>query len=71
MQTERNNKKLISVIGAAGQQGGAVVRALPAAGQCKVRALGRNRRQTSRTRPNYCPNQLSRNAILPRLASLL
>jgi uncharacterized protein YbjT (DUF2867 family) len=37
-----NNKKLIAVIGATGQQGGAVVRALQASGQFKVRALSRN-----------------------------
>ena len=37
-----NNKKLIAVIGATGQQGGAVVRALQAGGQFKVRALSRN-----------------------------
>ena len=37
-----NNKKLIAVIGATGQQGGAVVRALQASRQCKVRALSRN-----------------------------
>ncbi len=37
-----NNKKLIAVIGATGQQGGAVVRALQASGQFKVRALTRN-----------------------------
>src|SRR6185295_9345840 len=37
-----NNKKLIAVIGATGQQGGAVVRALQAQGQFKVRALTRN-----------------------------
>src|SRR5882724_1330234 len=36
------NKKLIAVIGATGQQGGAVVRALQAGGQFKVRALTRN-----------------------------
>ncbi len=36
------NKELIAVIGATGQQGGAVVRALPASGQFKVRALSRN-----------------------------
>src|SRR5712692_163618 len=35
-------KKLIAVIGATGQQGGGVVRALQASGQCKVRALSRN-----------------------------
>ena len=37
-----NSKKLIAVIGATGQQGGAVVRALQARGQFKVRALTRN-----------------------------
>jgi len=37
-----SNKKLIAVIGATGQQGGAVVRALQASGQFKVRALSRN-----------------------------
>src|SRR4030088_3134661 len=37
-----NNKKLIAVIGATGQQGGAVARALQASGQFKVRALTRN-----------------------------
>src|SRR5580700_10978055 len=37
-----NNKKLIVVFGATGQQGGGVVRALQARGQFKVRALTRN-----------------------------
>jgi uncharacterized protein YbjT (DUF2867 family) len=37
-----NSKQLIAVIGASGQQGGAVVRALQAQGQFKVRALTRN-----------------------------
>jgi uncharacterized protein YbjT (DUF2867 family) len=37
-----NSQKLIAVIGATGQQGGAVVRALQASGQFKVRALTRN-----------------------------
>ena len=37
-----NDRKLIAVIGATGQQGGAVVRALQATGQFKVRALTRN-----------------------------
>ena len=32
-----NHEKLIAVIGATGQQGGAVVRALRASGQFKVR----------------------------------
>jgi uncharacterized protein YbjT (DUF2867 family) len=37
-----NTKKLIAVVGATGQQGGAVVRALKASGQFKVRALTRD-----------------------------
>src|SRR5437899_6014022 len=37
-----NNKKLIAVIGATGQQGGGVLRALQANGQFAVRALTRN-----------------------------
>src|SRR3989475_9502560 len=37
-----NDEKLIAVIGATGQQGGGVVRALQASGQFKVRALTRN-----------------------------
>jgi uncharacterized protein YbjT (DUF2867 family) len=37
-----DTKKLIAVIGATGHQGGAVVRALQASGQFKVRALTRN-----------------------------
>ena len=39
---ERTNKKLIAVVGATGQQGGAVVRALQASNRFKVRALTRN-----------------------------
>src|SRR5258706_11632520 len=42
MNTKNNEKKLIAVFGATGQQGGAVVRALQASGQFKVRALSRN-----------------------------
>src|SRR5712664_1240051 len=37
-----NTQKLIAVVGATGQQGGAVVGALQASGQFKVRALSRN-----------------------------
>src|SRR6266481_138458 len=37
-----NSKQLIAVIGATGQQGGAVVRALQAQGQFRVRALTRS-----------------------------
>jgi uncharacterized protein YbjT (DUF2867 family) len=39
---ERIKEKLIAVVGATGQQGGAVVRALQARSQFKVRALSRN-----------------------------
>jgi uncharacterized protein YbjT (DUF2867 family) len=39
---ERTNKKLIAVVGATGQQGGAAIRALQADNQFKVRALTRN-----------------------------
>jgi uncharacterized protein YbjT (DUF2867 family) len=39
---ERTNKKLIAVVGATGQQGGAVVRTLQAGDQFKVRAMTRN-----------------------------
>jgi uncharacterized protein YbjT (DUF2867 family) len=42
MSTTARNKRRIAVIGATGQQGGAVVRALQAGGQFKVRALSRN-----------------------------
>jgi uncharacterized protein YbjT (DUF2867 family) len=38
----RIKEKLIAVVGATGQQGGAVVRALQARSQFKVRALSRN-----------------------------
>ncbi len=38
----KNNEKLIAVMGATGQQGGGVVRALQASRQSKVRALSRN-----------------------------
>src|ERR1700758_3325727 len=37
-----NNKKLIAIVGATGQQGGGVLRALKGSGQFKVRALTRN-----------------------------
>src|SRR3977135_3539667 len=37
-----NTEKLIAVVGATGQQGGAVVRALQASGRFRVRALTRN-----------------------------
>ena len=42
MNTKNNEKKLIAVVGATGQQGGGVVRALQASGQFNVRALSRD-----------------------------
>jgi hypothetical protein len=42
MNTKNNEKKLIAVIGATGQQGGGVVRALQASGKFNVRALSRD-----------------------------
>src|SRR5712672_229950 len=42
MNTKNNEKKLIAVFGATGQQGGGVVSALQASGQFKVRALSRD-----------------------------
>src|SRR5258706_5737452 len=42
MNTKNNEKKLIAVFGATGQQGGGVVRALQASGQFNVRALSRD-----------------------------
>ena len=42
MSTLAGNEKLIAVVGASGQQGGAVVRALQDGGQFKVRALTRH-----------------------------
>ena len=42
LHMERTNKKVIAVVGATGQQGGAVVRALQAGNQFKVCALTRN-----------------------------
>ena len=42
MSTSAESNQLIAVFGATGQQGGAVVRALQARGQFRVRALSRN-----------------------------
>lgn len=42
MNQTDNNARIIVVIGATGQQGGAVARALAAAGRWRVRAVVRN-----------------------------
>lgn len=42
MSTSADSNRLIAVFGATGQQGGAIVRALQARGQFRVRALSRN-----------------------------
>ena len=52
-----NNKKLIAVIGATGQQGGGVVRALQASSQFKVRALTRIQANTA-TLPRKLSKQI-------------
>jgi uncharacterized protein YbjT (DUF2867 family) len=57
---ERTNKKLIAVVGATGQQGGAVVRALQADKQFKVRALTRNPAKHSELAEEVIQADLSR-----------
>jgi len=53
----KNNEKLIAVIGATGQQGGGVVRALQASSQFKVRALSRIQASTA-TSPTKSSTQI-------------
>lgn len=55
-----NTRKLIAVVGATGQQGGAVVRALEASGQFKVRALTRNPAQHPQLADEVVEADLSR-----------
>src|SRR3981189_3344803 len=57
---ERPNKKLIAVVGTTGQQGGAVVRALQADKQFKVRALTRNPAKHSELADEVVQADLSR-----------
>jgi len=57
---ERTNKKVIAVVGATGQQGGAVVRALQADKQFKVRALTRNPAKHSELADEVVQADLSR-----------
>ena len=60
-----NTKKLIAVIGATGLQGGAVVRALQASGQFKVRALTRNPAKHSQLADEVVLADLNRPETLP------
>jgi uncharacterized protein YbjT (DUF2867 family) len=55
-----NAKKLIAVVGATGHQGGAVVRALRARGQFKVRALTRNPLEHPQLADEVVPADLDR-----------
>ena len=55
-----NDRKLIAVIGATGQQGGAVVRSLQASGQFKVRALTRNPNQHRQLAEEVVESDLNR-----------
>jgi uncharacterized protein YbjT (DUF2867 family) len=61
---ERTNKKLIAVVGATGQQGGAVVRALQADKQFKVRALTRNPAKHSELADEVIQADLNRSETL-------
>src|SRR5229473_6402448 len=60
LQMKDSNKKLIAVVGATGQQGGAVVRALQADKQFKVRALTRNPAKHSEPADEVIQADLSR-----------
>jgi uncharacterized protein YbjT (DUF2867 family) len=55
-----NTKKLISVVGATGHQGGAVVRTLQASGQFRVRALTRNPSKHAQLADEVVPADLNR-----------
>jgi uncharacterized protein YbjT (DUF2867 family) len=59
------NRKLIAVIGATGQQGGGVVRALQASGQFKVRALSRNPNKSRDLADEVVEADLNRPETLP------
>ena len=63
-----NTQKLIAVVGATGQQGGAVVRALQASGQFKVRALTRNpAAHPNLATKSFWPISIVRKRLRPRL----
>jgi uncharacterized protein YbjT (DUF2867 family) len=57
---ESTNKKVVAVVGATGQQGGAVVRALQAGNQFKVRALTRNPAKHRELADEVIPADLNR-----------
>ena len=59
-----NTQKLIAVVGATGQQGGSVVRALRASGQFKVRALTRDPAKHPQLADQVVHADLSRPATL-------
>src|SRR5258705_12505010 len=60
-----NNEKLIAVIGATGQQGGGVVRALQEGGEFKVRALTRNPDKHRQSADEVVKADLDRPETLP------
>src|SRR5882757_9728824 len=62
---EHANKRLIAVVGATGQQGGAVVRALQAGKQFKVRALTRNAAKHRELADEVVEADLNRPETLP------
>ena len=57
---ESTNKKVVAVVGATGQQGGAVVRTLQAGNQFKVRALTRNPAKHRELADEVIPADLNR-----------
>jgi uncharacterized protein YbjT (DUF2867 family) len=57
---ESTNKKVVAVVGATGQQGGAVARALQAGSQFKVRALTRNPAKHRELAAEVIPADLNR-----------
>ena len=60
-----NTRKLIAVVGASGQQGGAVVRALKASGEFKVRALTRDPAKHPKLADEVLAADLNRPETLP------
>ena len=60
-----SDRKLVAVIGATGQQGGGVVRALQASGQFKVCALTLANLATSSPEHSYTPMKQAMASICP------